>query len=93
MYLASHLQTVSNCQLKRREMLRVSAILHEYAGHGPFSHVSESVLERSHEESNFKTYIRISELSDILSEKFDPKETIKLISGEGRLGHIISGDS
>ena len=33
-----------------------------------------------------------SDLFDILSEKFDPEEIIKLISGEGSLGQIISGD-
>ena len=90
MYLASRLANSLELSVEEKEMLRVSAILHD-AGHGPFSHVSESVLERSHEELTSKLILE-SELSDILSEKFDPKEIIKLISGEGRLGHIISGD-
>jgi hypothetical protein len=90
MYLASRLASSLELSVEEKEMLRVSAILHD-AGHGPFSHVSESVLERSHEELTSKLILE-SEISDILSEKFDPKEIIKLISGEGRLGHIISGD-
>lgn len=90
MYLASRLANSLELSVEEKEMLRVSAILHD-AGHGPFSHVSESVLERSHEELTSKLILE-SELSDILSEKFDPKEIIKLISGEGILGHIISGD-
>jgi uncharacterized protein len=90
MYLASRLANSLELSSEEKEMLRVSAILHD-AGHGPFSHVSESVLEKSHEELTSKLILK-SELSDILSEKFDPREIIKLISGEGRLGHIISGD-
>jgi HD superfamily phosphohydrolase len=90
MYLASRLANSLELSDEEKEMLRVSAILHD-AGHGPFSHVSESVLEETHEELTSKLILK-SELSDILSEKFDPKEIIKLISGEGKLGHIISGD-
>jgi HD superfamily phosphohydrolase len=90
MYLASRLAYSLKLSKYEREMLRVSAILHD-AGHGPFSHVSEAVLEKSHEELTSKL-IMDSGLYDILSEKFDPNEIIKLISGEGRLGHIISGD-
>jgi len=90
MYLASRLAYSLKLSNEQREMLRVCAILHD-AGHGPFSHVSEAVLEKSHEEPTSKLILE-SELSEILSEKFVPKEIIKLISGEGRLGHIISGD-
>jgi uncharacterized protein len=90
MYLASRLAYNLKLSNEQREMLRVCAILHD-AGHGPFSHVSEAVLEKSHEELTSKLILE-SELSEILSEKFDPNEIIKLISGEGRLGHIISGD-
>jgi uncharacterized protein len=90
MYLASRLANSLNLSKEQKEMLRVCALLHD-AGHGPFSHVSEGVLEKSHEELTSKLIMK-SELSEILSEKFDPKEIIKLINGEGTLGHIISGD-
>jgi uncharacterized protein len=90
MYLASRLTHNLDLSNDQKEMLRVCALLHD-AGHGPFSHVSESVLEKSHEELTSKLIME-SHLSDILEEKFDPKEIIKLISGEGRLGQIISGD-
>ena len=90
MYFASRLAYSLNLSADEREMLRVSSILHD-AGHGPFSHVSESVLEKSHEELTSKLIMQ-SELSEILSEKFDPNDIIKLISGEGKLGPIISGD-
>lgn len=90
MYLASQLTNNLDLSNDQKEMLRICALLHD-AGHGPFSHVSESVLEKSHEELTSKL-IKESYLSDILEEKCDPKEIIKLISGEGRLGQIISGD-
>lgn len=90
MYLASRLAYGLNLNDEQREILRVCAIIHD-AGHGPFSHVSESVLERSHEELTSKLIME-SPLFDILSEKFDPMEIIKIISGEGSLGQIISGD-
>jgi uncharacterized protein len=90
MYLTSKLTNNLDLPNDQKEMLRVCALLHD-AGHGPFSHVSESVLEKSHEELTSKLIME-SHLSDILEEKFDPKEIIKLISGEGRLGQIISGD-
>ena len=90
MYLASRLAYGLKLNDEQREILRVCAIIHD-AGHGPFSHVSESVLERSHEELTSKLIME-SPLFDILSEKFDPMEIIKIISGEGSLGQIISGD-
>lgn len=90
MFLASRLAYSLNLPEDQREMLRVCALLHD-AGHGPFSHVSEAVLEKSHEELTSKLILE-SALSDILSEKFDPKEIIKLISGEGVLGQVISGE-
>jgi len=90
MYLASRLTNNLDLSNDQKEMLRICALLHD-AGHGPFSHVSESVLEKSHEELTSKL-IKKSYLSDILEEKCDPKEIIKLISGKGSLGQIISGD-
>ena len=55
MYLASRLAYGLKLNDEQREILRVCAILHD-AGHGPFSHVSEAVLERSHEELNFQAH-------------------------------------
>jgi len=90
MYLASRLSYGLKLPDEQRQILRVCALLHD-AGHGPFSHVSESVLNESHEELTSKLIME-SELSTILSEKYDPKEIIALIGGEGSLGQIISGD-
>jgi uncharacterized protein len=90
MYLASRLAYGLNLSEDERLMLRICGLLHD-AGHGPFSHVSEAVHEKSHEELTSKLILE-SQLSDILSEKYDPKAIIKLISGAGSLGQIISGD-
>jgi len=90
MYLASRLAYGLNLPDEQRQMLRVCALLHD-AGHGPFSHVSEAVLEHSHEELTSKLIME-SHISEILSEKYDPKEIISIISGEGSLGQMISGD-
>jgi uncharacterized protein len=90
MYLASRL--AHNLQLDKDSqcLLRCCAILHD-AGHGPFSHVSEGVLEFSHEELTSKL-IKESQLGDILKEKFQLTEVMKVIRGEGNLGSIISGE-
>lgn len=90
MYLASRLAYGLKLSDEQRQILRVCALLHD-AGHGPFSHVSEAVLKESHEELTSKLIME-SELSTILSEKYDPEEIIRIISGEGSLGQIISGD-
>jgi len=90
MYLASRLAYGLKLPDEQRQILRVCALLHD-AGHGPFSHVSEAVLKESHEQLTSKLILE-SELSTILSEKYDTKEIIGLIGGEGSLGQIISGD-
>lgn len=90
MYLASRLSRNLQLDDDTQTLIRSCAILHD-AGHGPFSHVSEGVLDSSHEELTSKL-IKESQLGDILSEKFSIKEILKVINGEGPLGQIISGE-
>ncbi len=90
MYLASRLADNLALDDYQKSILRVCAILHD-SGHGPFSHVSEGVMDTSHEELTSKL-IKESQLSDLLSENFDLNEIIDIISGKGSLGQIISGE-
>jgi HD superfamily phosphohydrolase len=90
MYLASRLGNNLQLDDDKKEMLRICALLHD-AGHGPFSHVSEGVLDTSHEELTSKL-IKESHLSDILSENFNVNDVIKTINGKGVFGQIISGE-
>jgi len=90
MYLASRLARSLQLDEDTHNLVRSCAILHD-AGHGPFSHVSERVLDSSHEELTSKL-IKESQLGDILSEKFSVKEVFKVINGEGPLGQMISGE-
>jgi uncharacterized protein len=90
MYLASRLARNLQLDEDTHTLVRSCALLHD-AGHGPFSHVSERVLDLSHEELTSKL-IKESQLGDILSERFSVKEVLKVINGEGPLGQIISGE-
>jgi len=47
MYLASQMADHLNLDEDKKSILRICALLHD-AGHGPFSHVSEAVLDDSH---------------------------------------------
>ncbi len=90
MYLAGRLALNLELDPEKRTLVRVCAALHD-AGHGPFSHVSEGVLETSHEKLTSRL-IRESALGDILSERYNLKEVVDIINGQGPLGQIISGD-
>lgn len=90
MYLASKLADHLGLDQYQKSMLRVCAILHD-SGHGPFSHVSEGVIECSHEELTTHL-IKKSLLSDLLSEVFNLNELLDIITGKNSLGQIINGE-
>lgn len=90
MSLASRLADNLNLDDENKQILRICGILHD-AGHGPFSHVSEGVLDTSHEKLTSKL-IKESQLSDIISEKFDTQRITETIAGKGPIGSAISGE-
>ena len=90
MHLAGKLAKHLNLSQEDTELVRISGLLHDI-GHGPFSHVSESVLPVPHEEIT-EYVIKNTTLTDKLSEKFNVNEIANIIHGKGSLGAIISGE-
>ncbi|MCR5027588.1 MAG: HD domain-containing protein [Methanobrevibacter sp.] len=90
MNLASKLANELNLNEYETELVKISGLVHDI-GHGPFSHVSEGVLSFPHEELT-KYVVQKTSMHDLLSEKFDTKEIVDIINGNGYLGPIISGE-
>lgn len=90
MYLASRLAEHLKLDNEKKRILRTCALLHD-AGHGPFSHVSEAVLEEQHEVLTARI-LRNSYLGELISEEFDLKQIIDIINGKTVLGQAISGE-
>lgn len=90
MYLASRLAHNLQLDEDQTKIVRLCAILHD-AGHGPFSHVSEGVIDRSHEELTSRL-IKKTQIGDLISENYDLNSVLQVINGKGSLGQIISGE-
>ncbi|MCL2116300.1 MAG: HD domain-containing protein [Methanobrevibacter sp.] len=90
MFLGSKLANHLELSDYNKELVRISALLHD-VGHGPFSHVSEAVLDVNHEKLTAKV-LKNTLLNEIISEKFDIEEIIHIIQGKGTFGPIIAGE-
>ena len=90
MNLGSKLAETLNLKKDEIELIRTSALLHDI-GHGPFSHVSEGVLSMPHEELT-KYVVTKTSMKDLLDEKFDVNEIVKIVNGKGELGPIVSSE-
>ncbi|MDR2967516.1 MAG: HD domain-containing protein [Methanobacteriaceae archaeon] len=90
MFLGSKLADQLELSDYDKQLVRISALLHDI-GHGPFSHVSEAVLNVNHEELTAKV-IKNTHLNEIISESFDIEDIISIIQGKGTFGPIISGE-
>ena len=90
MNLGSKLSTELNLSSDEIELIRISALLHDI-GHGPFSHVSEGVLSVPHEKLTEYVVTQTS-MTELIEEKFNPKDIVDIINGRGELGPIVSGE-
>lgn len=94
MHLAGLLSNQLSLDKKEKEILRVSALLHDI-GHGPFSHTSDVLFKKfnyTHEENSSKI-IRSGEISEILRDHgLNPHQIARLIEGKGKLSQLLSSE-
>ncbi len=93
MHLAGGFADALDVDDDRRQELRLAALCHDL-GHGPFSHVTDTVFHEAGtaHETFSKRKVKASPIVDILADHgVDPDAVCALIDGKGTLGSIIAG--
>src|SRR5512136_166637 len=95
MYLASALiRGLDSIDEDRKPEIIAAALLHD-VGHGPFSHVTENVIDKytRRRHDDVKEILGKGELREVLSKHgISPGNIVKHIKGETSLGQILSSE-
>jgi len=95
MHLATMLTSqIDSIENEEKEELRAAAFLHDI-GHGPLSHVTESLIKQYTRErhEDVKPILRKGEIAEILQDNgLDPMTIAAHIKGETDLGKIVNSE-
>ena len=93
-YLSTRFAKHLDLSEQKSKEIKAAALMHDI-GHGPYSHVSEIILEKEnkkHEDISIEK-IQSTPIRDLLKEAdIEPDRVVDLINGKGALGDIIAGD-
>jgi HD superfamily phosphohydrolase len=95
MHLASLLvKNLDSIENDKKIEIRAATLLHDI-GHGPFSHVTENVIEKytRRRHDDIKDLLEKGEVGDVLKKYgVSPRDIAKHIKGETSLGQILSSE-
>jgi hypothetical protein len=95
MHLASTLtRSLDSIEEDRKTEIKAAALLHD-VGHGPFSHVTENVIDKytRRRHDDVKEILGKGEIREVLSRYgISPGNLVKHIKGETSLGQILSSE-
>jgi uncharacterized protein len=95
MHLASTLaRSLDSIEGDRKNEIKAAALLHD-VGHGPFSHVTENVIDKytRRRHDDVKEILGKGEIKEVLSKHgISPGNLVKHIKGETSLGQILSSE-
>ena len=95
MHLASTLtRSIDSIEEDRKTEIKAAALLHD-VGHGPFSHVTENVIDKytRRRHDDVKEILGKGEIKEVLSKHgISPGNLLKHIKGETPLGQILSSE-
>lgn len=95
MHLASTLtQSLDSIEEDKKTEIKAAALLHD-VGHGPFSHVTENVIDKytRRRHDDVKEILGKGEIREVLNKYgISPGNLVKHIKGETSLGQILSSE-